>query len=1170
MSFTSRLLCMALALPVFVAGHKTYALDITEPVTGPVDTGTTGGSLDENGDHAISNGGSVAVDGTPSTPGAALVIDHSDTRDVLIDGAITVNDRSDDELTDFNANNAIGVMVGNGAAVSGTISLGGQAVIELVDDKPRVDADEDGIFDGIHDDSGTYIAGRVAQDSGRIGVYVPQNLSGDLLALSGARISVTSDDGGGYIVEGDITGRINLSATINYLGADTSADASDDAVGVGIYGDVSGFVRQAGAVTAIGENVVGVRVSGDLSQSLQLEGQVSVSGFASTSLSSAGDTETVIDANELGSAEAGVKLTGNISEGVLVGGNVNSVTTPDETQSLQDISDARADSGDVTSLKTQPYHYDENRFSGTITSAGDAPALVMDGGTYGSVVERFVDNTNDGGDGTDDSLYLTQSFSYSHSLINRGTITANGLNDGYAASAIEIGRTAPTVLSGGLLNTGSISATAYNNDATAIALMGGADLQDGGRARGDVFLNEGAISAGVTTNVATKSGVTATSHTATAVTIDAAANLPTGAEFINRGQVSAVHTHLNADGEASTGTAAAFDFSTRTDAIALTQELLRNDVFDVGLGKYLGNGDLDLDSSGIVNDDGTASPDGFVTTADVVAPSIFGNILFGSGNDTLVQSAGTITGAIDFGAGANSFTLSSETAETATTSFSGTLATSGTLAISMSGLSSLTLDGQVEVGSVAVTSLSLAGQANLGATVDPAAVPGAALIFANSFSVSGEQYTFTPNLTGISADPVSFTIIETNSDLSALDATLNDRLSSEVGFIYNVELSRQDLGSTHAINADFSLKTADELNLNAVEAAAFPVVTSHFAANASLGTALGNLNDAESFAAAFDQILPQYGDGTMLSQAAMLEGANGAVSERLRLVTSGAQLGSHGWGQQFGGYLDRSATDAAPEIAGDGIGLAFGYDARVGKLDALGVFGHLMWSNADETTGNTSDVHAEMFGLGVYAAENFGSALWHINATLGTGTLRSERGVRVGTVSDFLEARWDTTQYAAATSLSVPLLTGKHRLRGEISADYYQLEHDDYAETEAGNTGLAMRVQNAGSSIATASVGLRGSHKTPTRTPEEISLSPGYFLGYRTILEHDPYEAQVSFVTGTDSFTLTAQEDSEDRALVGFSLAAANNYFAFEVGLRGEFGDDTEIVSGGASLRVNF
>ena len=79
--------------------------------------------MDENGDHAIAGGDGVSVDGTPGAPGAVFVIDHGDARDVVIDGPITVNDRSDDELVDFDANNAIGVLVGNGAAVTGTDSF---------------------------------------------------------------------------------------------------------------------------------------------------------------------------------------------------------------------------------------------------------------------------------------------------------------------------------------------------------------------------------------------------------------------------------------------------------------------------------------------------------------------------------------------------------------------------------------------------------------------------------------------------------------------------------------------------------------------------------------------------------------------------------------------------------------------------------------------------------------------------------------------------------------------------------------------------------------------------------------------------------------------------------------------------------------------------------------
>ena len=154
MSFTSRLLRMASLLLAVFAGQSSYAFNITTPVTGPVDTSTTGGVLNEDGDHTVSNEGSVTVDGTPAAPGAVVIIDHSDTRNVVIDGPITVNDRSEDEITDFDANNAIGVLVGDGAPVSGDITFGSLSHITLVDDKPLADEDGDEYVDGIYNDSG--------------------------------------------------------------------------------------------------------------------------------------------------------------------------------------------------------------------------------------------------------------------------------------------------------------------------------------------------------------------------------------------------------------------------------------------------------------------------------------------------------------------------------------------------------------------------------------------------------------------------------------------------------------------------------------------------------------------------------------------------------------------------------------------------------------------------------------------------------------------------------------------------------------------------------------------------------------------------------------------------------------------------------------------------------
>ena len=265
-------------------------------------------------------------------------------------------------------------------------------------------------------------------------------------------------------------------------------------------------------------------------------------------------------------------------------------------------------------------------------------------------------------------------------------------------------------------------------------------------------------------------------------------------------------------------------------------------------------------------------------------------------------------------------------------------------------------------------------------------------------------------------------------------------------------------------------------------------------------------------------------------------------------------------------YVDGIYNDSGVYVAG-----SFAQDdGRIGRLDALGILGQMMWTNIDEGNGALSDAHAEMFGLGAYAAENFGPVLWNLNATVGIGSMRSERTVTVSSVSDLLSADWDGTQYAVSTGLQVPMLKGAHKLQAEISGDYYRLDHDNFSETETYNSGLAMQVENGNSSLASASIGLRGQYDVATRARDDISVVPSYFLGYRSIVAHDRYQADVSFVGGGERFTVMSQDMPEDRAIIGVSLAANNPYFALEVGSRSEFGGDTEIISGGASLRVNF
>ncbi len=181
----------------------------------------------------------------------------------------------------------------------------------------------------------------------------------------------------------------------------------------------------------------------------------------------------VLDANELKISGPAAFIGSNggvtIGEGFLINGPVNGTMTRPENEAIIDMRTARNNGDDVTATKNQPYFYDENRGTGALEVYGSAPALDIDGATLAPVTERFFDRFDDDDDNITDEV-LTRTFTYSHGLINRGRIFADGLNDGISATGIRLGANNTTELQGGFLNMGSLSASAYNNNATALEM----------------------------------------------------------------------------------------------------------------------------------------------------------------------------------------------------------------------------------------------------------------------------------------------------------------------------------------------------------------------------------------------------------------------------------------------------------------------------------------------------------------------------------------------------------------------------------------------------------------------------------------------------------------------------------------------------------------------------
>ncbi|MGB0478102.1 MAG: autotransporter outer membrane beta-barrel domain-containing protein, partial [Parvibaculales bacterium] len=857
--------------------------------------------------------------------------------------------------------------------------------------------------------------------------------------------------------------------------------------------------------------------------------------------------------------------------------------------------DSDNDNDNVVDLKTDPYHFDENRSSGRITTYGEADgeaSLKITGsiGSVGGATREVLLDTRDDDDDTaaseiDEADFYdsTGEFFFSHGLINRGSIEANGWYDNFKADAVLLDTNA--VIHGGLFNSGTISATAYNEDARALIIGNGATLNDGLRSDNAVLLNEGTISAFVGTHTGSNYFDESEEYKATAITLAAGANLPSDAVFINRSTVSANATHTKAETSDADddNVAIAFDFSAYNGNVNITQELLKVDaLLDPNAAKsaanpYLGSGDTDIDRAGATNADDEIVGDGVIDTRDINTPRIVGDVNFGGGANIFAIKAGTVSGNIDFGHGNDTLNLSNEIQDDAdddytapTTSVTGRITNSdGDLDISIGERTRLHLVGQegdadTETENLAIDSLTLNG--DLMVAVDHKQLSADTPLLTVTDLTLGNAATITPRLIGLPEDPNEETridIVSYGNQVTLSSALLNNE---ETPFIYNVSLS--DENST--ISASFNIKSASAFGLNQAESDALSTVLAHFADDENLATAITSINNADDFEAAYRQLLPHYSDGTAQQLSGLADMATGAVSQHLQLINAGGRRGGDGWVQQFGDYRKQDASANGATVSGTSYAIALGYDLPVSAIDALGLYLQMGFSAVNEKSATINEIKGDGISYGAYLSDKIGPLHYQLNAAYGFVGLESDRLINFAGLVDQAEASWDATSTAASARLAYPILQNEHLLRLEAGMDFFRLEHDDYSESEIVGRNFAMQIKGGESEKTSQFIGLRGGYRRGGGDPVAVVWEPNYYLGWRTTSDISPYRATTNFVGSDESFTLQSHIEPEDALDIGLGFAAHNDYFAFEFNYRARIADDEETHGGGVSIRLLF
>lgn len=431
-----------------------------------------------------------------------------------------------------------GVSGATGILATGEVGIGiaNAGSISLVEDYTATDTDSDGDVDG-----------PFAQGTGRYGVRVqsPTFVVGNI-ASSGS-IAIEGNDSAGISVETRQIGAVTTSGTISVIG--------DRSVGVRVD-SISGDVKILGAVSAQGEGSVGVQV-GQVDGALVLQNGITVTGYRTNSR----QTDAVrakFDADDLKQGGPAVRITGSVAKGVLLDRPPADTSTTDTDED----DDGVVDTAEATA---------------SIISYGGAPAIDIGGATA----------TTLGAVGTGVLQY---------GFVNRGTITADGVNDGVAATALRIGQPGGgtvTVQTGIHNDGGTIVGRSYLAQSTGVLLGAGAVVP--------AFVNSGVVGAEQNGGL----------HDARAL-VDLSGTL----SFVdNFGTIKAVVTP--ATGVTQTGRAVAIDLSANTSGALIRQSKLTS----------------------------------------TAVPTIGGDVLLGSGDDRLELLGGTLSGTMSFGAGRDSLLI---------------------------------------------------------------------------------------------------------------------------------------------------------------------------------------------------------------------------------------------------------------------------------------------------------------------------------------------------------------------------------------------------------------------------------------------------------------------------------------------------------------------------------
>ncbi|WCL53961.1 autotransporter outer membrane beta-barrel domain-containing protein [Gimibacter soli] len=900
-----------------------------------------------------------------------------------------------------------------------------------------------------------------------------------------ASLSLTGD-----LVIGDTSTDFDLDATTNVRGLELS--------GMGFTGDFS--INSGSAMTVNGADGRGVLIDAPLTGNFVNNGSISMQGNRAIAIDVVGNVSGNVESWGAVAARYadtyGIRTLGEIGGAFTVGGSVQvgRASYTDEDDVVQPASAAKAgvyvgnnvDGGIVFQGIGANNDLDFND-DGTNDITGDS-AVITTGGTAALIIE------NTRADKSDQIIGLINGED-NLSLVNRGNFSVTGGSAGISATGIILGSAASgagkTVFEGEMaFDLGTLAVTSLNGNATGIHLKGGVDLPG--------FFNSGQIAAATTRSTTTATDGTVTygaGGNATAIQIDAGNDV---SRIYNSGRISA-----DAAGEGKVATA----ILDKSGTITTFQNV----------------GTITAIAS-----NGTANAIDFRanTTGTWLrnAGTITGNVLLGSGNDSVIVDEGTIDGDLSFGLGRDKLQLLNGG------EISGSINYEGSLAFIVD-------SGDLTIGATSVlnaTTADFKGEGNITIAVDAANNTAGKIAVSDLISI-GNKVTITPELDSFVREDRSFNLI-TAGRIDFADAGASLELA-ETPYLFDVELDATDT----SVTLNLRPKTAEELGLTNQLAIIHSELLSDTEFDSSLESYVANLKTAGEVNNTFRALMPDVSNDSYNILLMSERRTSRMISERLESVGTTRNDDGSIWGAQ---HFERlTAGDDGAMLPGTvtSTGLTFGIDQSVSDSWLLGIAAGFVLDQTDRTEEIGSEISMFSPFLTGYALARYGNAHLALSSSLRYTDISRERDLILDIEERTIQGDTTGLGISGSAEIGYDLALGNFHFKptGLVRALHYK----ESGYTEEGGFSAGYEVGKRSMNRVEGELGARLQYEIEWRRGNgAVKLVPELRATYAKAISGDEYtDISARFENAEEAFIIQSDKLYDNLKSFGGGVALFGN-----------------------------